>query len=227
MKEKGLIDDRIVYTPFTAGMDPPPFYHSFLKPFLSHPVQSLDDISSREHMISGVPRCFDQLLVCTLISMYKGSHGNPSGIYYGHWDLHPKLAGKAVADYYKQAHPKLFPARKPGVFHVVIGVRTDWRRILNLDDIVKACNAWKPPAESPFERTECITRETKPDTFVEDLGIVNQAHALVITHGAAGTFSFTMQDNSSLIEVMSWDFCGYWSRQYFEVRFQRVLLVLY
>lgn len=218
MKQHKLITNSTVFTPYTNGMDPPSFYQDLLKPFAPLPVQSLDDISSRSHIIPGVnTRCFDQLMVCNLVSLYRNTAHNPEGKGHTFWDVHPRQAGQTVVDYYKKTQPQAFPARKDGVFYVVIVVRTDVRRILNVDEVLKQCKAWKPPDNSPFKRTECITRETKPEMLIDDLGIVNRAHALVSTHGAQNAFVHTLQDGAALVEVTSWDFCGQWSMLHYQV----------
>lgn len=81
MHNKTLVDNRTVFTPYTGGMTPPPFYQNLLEPFSpSHKVESLDEISSRENVGKGRPRCFEKLLVCNLVGLYKNTLQNPTGI---------------------------------------------------------------------------------------------------------------------------------------------------
>ena len=56
-------------------------------------VTSLSALSSREHLLSGQPRCFERAVLCNLVGIYA-SGGTESR----HWwsELRPKTAGRRV-----------------------------------------------------------------------------------------------------------------------------------
>lgn len=56
-------------------------------------MTSLSALSSREHMLSGQPRCYERAVLCNLVGIY-GSGGTESK----HWwsELRPKTAGRRV-----------------------------------------------------------------------------------------------------------------------------------
>ena len=55
------------------------------------------------------------------------------------------------------------------------------RRVLNLQQLLAACNAWVPPAGGPARRTQCSLHEFRDDGFVEDLAALRRADVLVRT----------------------------------------------
>ena len=53
------------------------------------------------------------------------------------------------------------------------------RRVLNLQQLLAACNAWVPPAGGPARRTRCSLHQFRDDGFVDDLAAVRRADVLV------------------------------------------------
>jgi hypothetical protein len=53
------------------------------------------------------------------------------------------------------------------------------RRVLNLPQLLEACNAWVPPPMGPARRARCRLVEFSDDGLVEDLALVRRADVLV------------------------------------------------
>ena len=53
------------------------------------------------------------------------------------------------------------------------------RRILNLRQLLAACNAWVPPPGGAARRTRCALHEFRDDAVVEDIAAVRRADVLV------------------------------------------------
>ena len=125
--------------------------------------------------------------------------------------------------YYKERNEALFRSKEapPDVFVVTFTVRTDWRIILNFEEILEKCHAYTPPKSSNFTKVRCMTMQPSSDSFVEDLAKVDATHALVGTHGAGGTFSYFLNELGAYVEILSWDFCGSWPNMYFRTRLEK------
>ncbi len=53
------------------------------------------------------------------------------------------------------------------------------RRVLNLQQLLAACNAWVPPAGGPARRARCSLHRFRDDGMVEDLAALRRADVLV------------------------------------------------
>ncbi|EFN50995.1 expressed protein [Chlorella variabilis] len=220
MQQQGAFDRNVTLAPFSMGMDLPPWYQSLLDPFTAHKVQCLSSLSSREHIRTGQPRCFERALLCNLVGMYTASGGH-------HWgQLRPKVTGRRTVEHYRRKYPerflvheKLAEAENGTVFRVAFQPRTRLRTIVNLDAVVKECKQWKPPADTRFKSVDCVLLpDGTPDNFPDLLAQVQNVHALVNTHGSGNNFAFFMPNGSALVEVLPWNFHGKgctWADQYF------------
>ena len=78
-------------SPLLAQPTVPLTHPPALPPCRPTQVQSLSSLSSREHILSGKPRCFERAVLCNLVGMYTGSGKH-------HWgELRPKTAGRRVS----------------------------------------------------------------------------------------------------------------------------------
>jgi len=53
------------------------------------------------------------------------------------------------------------------------------RRVLNMQQVLAACNAWAPPAGGPVRRARCSLHQFRDDGVVEDLAALRRADVLV------------------------------------------------
>ncbi len=53
------------------------------------------------------------------------------------------------------------------------------RRVLNLQQLLAACDAWMPPAGGRARRTRCRLHQFRDDSLVEDLAALRRADVLV------------------------------------------------
>lgn len=219
MHESDVVSEATQFVPYTGGMAAPPFYANLLKPFSPKGVISLDELSSRERLGS---RCYEAIQVCQPPGLTYSSQDPVSGIGIGVSQLEFKHAGRFIMDYYKERNKVKFEAKQAPeeTFVVTFAIRTDYRIILNFDEILEKCKAWKPPKGSVFKKTRCMTMQPTADSFIEDLAKVDASHALVGPHGAAGTFGLFLNEGAAHVEIVSWDFCGIWPTFYFRERIE-------
>ena len=216
---EAVTDAATVFVPYTAGMAAPAFYSNLLTPFSSKRVVSLDELSSRERPGA---RCYEAIQVCEPPGLVYTSMDIKSGVGVSVYQLEYKKTGRFIMEYYKGRNQLTFESKKapPGTFVVTFGLRHDYRKILNFDEILQKCKEWKPPKASGFKKTRCVTMEPNPESFVTDLAMVDATHALVGTHGAAGTFGLFLNEGGAHVEIVSWDFCGIWPTFYFRERIE-------
>jgi len=215
MDAEGVVNQRTLFVPYTAGMHPPPHYYNLFAPFGSGLVASLDEVSSRERIGK---RCFDSLQVCSLVGMHHRAHHVKNNTDLGWWSIHYKGACRYILGYYKQRNMAMFKAaeRQHDEFSIVIITRKGLRRMTNEEEVLSKCKKWRPPINSNYARTKCVAIDSSPDTFVSDLAHVDAAHAVVALHGAGANLAFFLPPGGALIEILGWDFCGQWPDQYFK-----------
>ncbi|KAI7844869.1 hypothetical protein COHA_001522 [Chlorella ohadii] len=213
MQAAGALDRNVTLAPVTFGLDVPAWYQPLLEPYTRHKVTSLSALSSREHLLSGQPRCFERAVLCNLVGIYA-SGGTESR----HWwsELRPKTAGRRAVEYYRAAYPDTFrpheqqAEREAGqVFRVAFMARSKLRAIVNVKDVLEECKKWVPPADTPFKRTDCVLLpDGTPDNFADILAQLQNAHIFVGTHGSHNSYQFFMPPGTALVEILAWNFHG-------------------
>jgi len=96
------------------------------------------------------------------------------------------------------------------------------RLLLNADELLNACRSWKPSPECVGTRaSRCISHTFGQRGLRRDVAIVQAAHTLIGTHGAALIHALFMPLRSSLIEVRPYHFDGIWPDSYHYAMAQR------
>ncbi|PRW61210.1 hypothetical protein C2E21_0582 [Chlorella sorokiniana] len=213
MKAAGALDRNVTLAPVTLGLDVPAWYQPLLEPYTRHKVTSLSALSSREHLLSGQPRCFERAVLCNLVGIYA-SGGTASS----HWwsELRPKTAGRRAVEYYREAYPDKFRPHEQQaeqeagqVFRVAFMARSKLRAIVNVQDVVEECKKWVPPADTPFKRTDCVLLpDGTPENFADILAQLQNVHAFVGSHGSQNSYQFFMKPGTALVEILPWNFHG-------------------
>ncbi|KAL4853718.1 hypothetical protein ACK3TF_005327 [Chlorella vulgaris] len=217
MMHDRAFDRNVTLAPVTLGLDLPPWYQSLLGPYTQHRLQSLSALSSREHIRTGQPRCYERAVLCNVMGLYTSTTWT---------QLRPKTTGRRTVEFYRQQHPdrflpheKLAQKENGTVFRVGFMPRQKLRSIVNLGEALQECKKWVPPSDTQFKSVDCVVLpDGTPDNFVDLLAQVQNVHALVNTHGSGNNYVFFMPPGSALVEILPWNFHGYgctWADQYF------------
>ncbi|KAL4419311.1 hypothetical protein ABPG77_005999 [Micractinium sp. CCAP 211/92] len=221
MQAEGAFDRNVLLAPVSLGMDLPPMYRSLLSPYSRHQPMSFSALSSREHAITGRPRCFERAALCNLVGMYISSPEH-------HWpELLPKTVGRRAVEHFRREHPEEFAqqdrlaaADNNTVFRVAFQRRGNGMRLIrNLPQVLEECKQWRPPKASRFTSVDCILLpDGTAENHVKIIAQVQNVHALVNTHGSGLTYSFFMPGGTGVVEILAWNFHGEgctWADQYF------------
>ncbi|KAK9814100.1 hypothetical protein WJX72_000667 [[Myrmecia] bisecta] len=216
MQLDGAVDRNITLVPMLNGFNMPEFFAPMLAPFTNNPIETLEDVSSREHMTSPLrSRCFQKLLMCKPFNLFNyRNEGEGKTMWFQ--ALHPGTTGQQVVDFYQ---PQLKPA--PFDEHVlkVAVVKTGRkRRILNLNQVVTTCSAWRPA--DPDLRLDCVAydfeQRLRERSFVGILAELQGFDILMGMHGEALANGIFMAPNTSVVEVRPCEADSDWLDNYFQ-----------
>lgn len=214
MQAQGVIDRSVRFTPALEGLAEPEYVHWLLASFTDFPVQSLDDLSSRDNMGR---RCFERLLLCSPQSWFKPDA--PDG-----WveARHFADLGQHLVNFHKKDLPRL--EKDPKAYKVVFLERSTKRRILNMRQALASCRGWKPPAHSGFTHTDCgVLNVDDGRHWKVILAIMNTVDVMVGVHGAGLTYHNFQRPGSALVEVFP---CHFHQDAYFQQTSRREATVM-
>eukprot|EP00891_Asterochloris_glomerata_P000929 jgi/Astpho2/929/Aster-00767 len=219
MRLDGVIDRKVRFSPVLEGLSEPEYMHWMLGPFTDFPVQTLEEMSSRENLGPAKPRCFERVLLCKPRSWQNQRHDLP-----GYWYHYLKFGqlGQDIVNHHRKDLD--IPEKDSKAFKVMFVERIVKRRILNMDEALSKCRSWTPPQASGFTHTECgVINTDNGSHWKQHMAIMQTVDVLVGLHGAGLTNHNFQRPGTALVEIFA---CSFYQDAYFQQtsRVQKMVL---
>ncbi|CAK0784591.1 hypothetical protein CVIRNUC_007795 [Coccomyxa viridis] len=212
MLREGAISSQVRPVPVLDGLRLPAFYQWWFAPFFERKVTPLADISDRSR---AGRRCFEHVIMCSP----QGIFNQPAN---GSWlnGTLPFATGQQIVDYHIEKVPTSQPVSTPGLpapkqdlLKVALIERSNTRHIVNLPDILTACNE---ELQAAGRQAHCTALSFDGvNDFPALLRELQTVDVLVGVHGAGLINSFFMRPGSAMVEIFPCRFPADWASHYF------------
>ncbi|KAK9811469.1 hypothetical protein WJX72_004449 [[Myrmecia] bisecta] len=214
MQADGLVDRNVTLVPVLNGFRLPDYFQWLLQPFTNNRIETFEDLSSREHMHAvDRTRCFHTVLFCKTLNLFNY---RDEGLGKTHWyqALKPGSLGQELVKYYRPLMK--VPIKDPTIIKVAIVLRVEKRRLLNMDELVQACNAFQPADASSSMDCFVYDFDSPGVSFLQHLEQLQMFDIMIGVHGAALANGIFMRPGTAVVEVRPCQFDSDWIDNYFQ-----------